>query len=550
MAEPGRTVHSLESLLRQRIAVIDGAMGTMIQARNLTESDYRGKEFADHAKEVRLNNDLLNLSQPRIIQEIHRQYLEAGADIIETNTFNSNAISMAEYGLQDRIYDLNLAGARNARRAVEEFTVAHPERPCFVAGSMGPTSRTASASQDIASPASRAVTFDQLRDAYREQARGLVDGGVDALLIETIFDTLNAKAALFAVDELFEERGSRVPVMVSVTIIDKSGRTLSGQTIEAFWISVSHMKLLSVGINCALGAKQMRPYVEELSQIAPVYISCYPNAGLPNAFGGFDETPEKMAADLREFALNGWLNIAGGCCGSTPDHIKAIAEAVRGLKPHALAKPEPYSRFSGLEPLVMRPDTNFINVGERTNVTGSPQFAKLIKAGNYEDGLRVARQQVEGGAQILDINMDEAMLDGEQAMTTFLNYVASEPDIARIPIMVDSSKWSVIEAGLKCLQGKGIVNSISLKEGEELFRERARTVRRYGAGMVVMAFDEKGQADTTERKVDICARAYKVLTEEVGVPPQDIIFDPNIFTVATGMEEHNNYAVDFIEGTR
>lgn len=550
MAEPGKIVHPLEDLLRQRIAVIDGAMGTMIQARNLTEADYRGQEFADHAKEVRLNNDLLNLTQPRIIQDIHRQYLEAGADIIETNTFNSNAISMTEYGLQDRIYDLNFAGARNARRAVEEFTAAHPERPGFVAGSMGPTSRTASASQDIASPASRAVTFDQLRDAYHEQARGLVDGGVDALLIETIFDTLNAKAALFAVDELFEERGSRVPVMVSVTIIDKSGRTLSGQTIEAFWVSVSHMKLLSVGINCALGAKQMRPYVEELSQIAPVYISCYPNAGLPNAFGGFDETPEKMAADLREFVLNGWLNIAGGCCGSTPEHIKAIAEAVRGLKPHALAKPEPYSRFSGLEPLVMRPDTNFVNVGERTNVTGSPQFAKLIKAGNYEDGLRVARQQVEGGAQILDVNMDEAMLDGEQAMTTFLNYIASEPDIARIPIMVDSSKWSVIEAGLKCLQGKGIVNSISLKEGEELFKQRARTVRRYGAGMVVMAFDETGQADTTERKVDICARAYKILTEEVGVPPQDIIFDPNIFTVATGMEEHNNYAVDFIEGTR
>ncbi|MGH9342476.1 MAG: homocysteine S-methyltransferase family protein, partial [Terriglobia bacterium] len=515
-------MHPIEDLLRRRIVILDGAMGTMIQARNLTETDYRGKEFAGHAREVRLNNDLLNITQPHLIEEIHCQYLEAGADIIETNTFNSNAISMKEYGLEKHIHELNVSGARNARRAADQFMKAHPERPCFVAGSMGPTSRTASASQDINSPASRAVTFDQLRDAYSEQARGLVEGGADILLVETVFDTLNAKAALFAIDELFEQLGKRLPVMVSVTIVDQSGRTLSGQTVEAFWISVSHMKLLSVGINCALGAKQMRPYLEELSQIAPIYISCYPNAGLPNAFGWFDETPERMAADLGDFAANGWVNIVGGCCGSTPAHIKAIAEAVRGFHPHVPAAVEPYTRFSGLEPLVMRPDSNFVNIGERTNVTGSPKFAKLIKAGDYEEALRVARQQVEGGAQILDVNMDEAMLDGEQAMTTFLNHIASEPDIARIPVMVDSSKWSVIEAGLKCLQGKGIVNSISMKEGEELFRQRAREVRRFGAGMVVMAFDEQGQADSTDRKVEICARAYRILTEEVGVPPQDI----------------------------
>ncbi|HEY7678876.1 MAG TPA: methionine synthase, partial [Terriglobia bacterium] len=483
-------------------------------------------------------------------EDIHRQYLEAGADVIETNTFNSNALSQAEYGLQAHVPEMNLAGAQCARRAAERFMAEHPERPCFVAGSMGPTSRTASVSQDVHNPASRAVTFDQLRDAYYAQARGLVEGGVDLLLVETIFDTLNAKAALFAIEQYFEDSGSRVPIMVSVTIVDQSGRTLSGQTVEAFWNSVSHVKMLSVGINCALGAKQMRPYIEELSQIAPVYISCYPNAGLPNAFGGFDETPERMAGDLREFAENGWLNIVGGCCGSTPEHIRAIAEAVRGLKPHALSKPAPYSRFSGLEPLTIRPDTNFVNIGERTNVTGSPKFAKLILAGEYENALAVARQQVEGGAQMIDVNMDEAMLDSEAAMTTFLNFIASEPDIARVPIVIDSSKWSVIEAGLKCIQGKGIVNSISLKEGEEVFKERARLVRRYGAAMIVMAFDEAGQADTAERKLEICRRAYRILTEEVGVQPLDIIFDPNVLTVATGIEEHSNYAVAFIEATR
>jgi 5-methyltetrahydrofolate--homocysteine methyltransferase len=530
--------------------IIDGAMGTMIQAHQLGETDYRGKRFADHSKDLRQNNDLLNITQPHIIEAIHRQYLEAGADIIETNTFNSNAISMADYQLQDHVLELNRAGARVARQAADKFMSENPGRGCFVAGAMGPTSRTASMSQNVSSPAARGVTFDQLRQAYYEQARGLVEGGVDLLLVETIFDTLNGKAALFAIDQYFEESDRRVPIMVSVTIVDQSGRTLSGQTVEAFWLSVSNANLFSVGINCSLGPKQMRPYIEELSQLAPVYISCYPNAGLPNAFGGFDETPERMSADLRDFAARGWLNIVGGCCGSTPAHIKAIAEAVRGLAPHVLSQPERYTRFSGLEPLVIRPDTNFVNIGERTNVTGSPKFSKLILAGEYEPALAVARQQVEGGAQIIDVNLDEGMLDSEQAMTTFLNYVASEPDIARVPIMIDSSKWSVIEAGLKCVQGKGIVNSVSLKEGEEVFKHHARLVKRYGAGVVVMAFDEKGQADTVERKVEICARSYKILTEEIGLPPEDIIFDPNILTVATGMEEHNNYAVNYIEATR
>lgn len=541
---------NMREILSKRIAILDGAMGTMIQARELGEADYRGKQFLGHQKDLRLNNDVLNITQPQIIESIHWQYLEAGADIIETNTFNSNAISMAEYGLENRIYELNKAGGEVARRAVECFAEKNPGSARFVAGSLGPTSRTASMSQDVNSPASRAATFDHLRAAYHEQVRGLLDGGVDLLLVETIFDTLNAKAALFAIDQYFEEAGLRVPVMASVTITDQSGRTLSGQTVEAFWISVSHMNLLSVGINCALGAKQMRPYIEELSRVAPVYISCYPNAGLPNAFGGFDETPESMAADLRDFAANGWLNIVGGCCGTTPAHIRAIADAVKDLEPHSLSKPERYTRFSGLEALVIRPDTNFVNIGERTNVTGSPKFSKLILNGKYEEALAIARQQVEGGAQIIDINMDEAMLDSEQAMTTFLHFIASEPEISRVPIMVDSSKWSVIEAGLKCIQGKGIVNSVSLKEGEEAFKQRVRLIRRYGAGMVIMAFDEKGQADTVARKLEICTRSYKIAAEEAGIPPEDIIFDPNILTIATGMEEHNNYAVDFMEAAR
>ena len=540
----------LEETLRQRIVIIDGAMGTALQAHNLQEADYRGREFADHSKPLRQNTDVLSITQPRIVESIHTEYLEAGADIIETNTFNSNAFSMAEYGLQDRVRDLNLAGAHIARRAADNFMARYPERRCYVAGALGPTNRTASLSQDVASPASRAVTFDDLRRAYYEQARGLVDGGVDLLLVETIFDTLNGKAALFAIEQLFEETGHRLPVMASVTIVDQSGRNLSGQTVAAFLVSVSHAHLLSVGINCSLGARQMRPFFEELAETAPFYVSCYPNAGLPNAFGGFDETPERMATDLGEFAANGWLNLVGGCCGTTPAHIRGIAEAVRDAKPRVIPEPDSLTRFSGLEAFTIRPETNFVNVGERTNVTGSPKFSKLVLEGKYEEAISVARQQVENGAQILDVNFDEAMLDSEKAMKTYLNYIGSEPDIARIPIMIDSSKWSVLQTGLQCLQGKGIVNSISLKEGEEVFKNHARTIRRYGAGMIVMAFDEKGQADTVERKVEVCTRSHKILTEEVGVPPSDIIFDPNVLTIATGMEEHANYAVNFIEATR
>jgi 5-methyltetrahydrofolate--homocysteine methyltransferase len=540
----------IRTLLKERIVVIDGAMGTMIQGYTLDEAGFRGKEFADHPRDLKGDNDLLNLTRPDIVEAIHRQYLEAEADIVETNTFNSTSIAQADYGLQARAYDLNVAGARAARRAVDAVAARDLDRPRFVAGAMGPTNRTASLSRDVNDPGARATTFDELEAAYHEQARGLLDGGVDLLLVETVFDTLNAKAALHAIDRLFAEGGRRVPLMLSVTIVDQSGRTLSGQTVEAFWNSVSHAGLLSVGINCALGAKQMRPFLEELARIAPVFISCYPNAGLPNAFGGFDETPEIMARDLHGFAASGWLNIVGGCCGTTPEHIAAIAEAVRGLKPHQPASPEPFPRFSGLEALTIRPDTNFVNIGERTNVTGSPQFAKLVLAGQYEEALAVARHQVLGGAQIIDVNMDEGMLDSERAMTTFLNLVGSEPDIARVPVMIDSSKWSVIEAGLKCVQGKGVVNSISLKEGEESFKRQARLIKRYGAGVVVMAFDEAGQATTVDRKVEICARAYRILTEEIGLPPQDIIFDPNILTVATGIEEHNDYAVAFIEATR
>ena len=545
-----KDVGQLEQILSHRIAIIDGAMGTMIQSYHLDESGYRSREFADHPSDLKGCNDLLCLTQPDLIENIHRQFLEAGADIIETNTFNSTSISMADYKLEDRVYDLNLAGATVARRAVEAVMAKDPLRPRFVAGAIGPTNRTASMSPDVNNPAFRAVTYDQLVTAYSEQVSGLMDGGVDVLLAETVFDTLNLRAALFAIDHYFETHSRRVPVMVSVTITDRSGRTLSGQTIEAFWNSISHMPLLSVGINCALGAKEMRPYIEELARIAPVHISCYPNAGLPNAFGGFDETPDIMAADLHDFATSGWLNIVGGCCGTTPAHIQAIAKAVHDVVPRVRARPEPYTRLSGLEPLTIRPDANFINIGERTNVTGSPKFAKLILSGDYEAALSVARQQVEGGAQIIDVNMDEGMLDSVEAMTTFLKLIASEPDIARVPIMIDSSNWAVIEAGLKCVQGKPVVNSISLKEGEQAFVDRAGLVKRYGAAVVVMAFDEVGQADTLERKVEICTRAYKILTEAIGFPPQDIIFDPNILTVATGIEEHNDYALNFIEATR
>src|SRR5215475_601509 len=536
----------LKSLIRQRIVILDGPMGTMIQSFKLDEAGYRG-HLTDHPHDLKGNNDLLNLTQPEIVKNIHRQYFEAGADICETNTFNANALSQSDYKLEHLVYDINLAGARLVREVADE---SRDGKRRFVAGALGPTNRTASMSPDVNNPAFRATTFDALVDAYYEQTRGLMDGGVDTLLVETIFDTLNSKAALFAIQKYFADTGRRVPVMVSVTITDNSGRTLSGQTVEAFWNSVSHVELLSVGINCALGAQQMRPYVEELANVAPVYMSCYPNAGLLNAFGGYDELPETTSAILKDFAANGWLNIVGGCCGTTPDHIRAIANAVRELPARFPPTVQPYLRLSGLEPLTFRPDLNFTNIGERTNVTGSPRFSKLILEGQFEEALAVARQQVENGAQIIDVNMDEGLLDSEAAMTRFLNLVASEPDIARVPIMIDSSKFSVIEAGLKCVQGKGIVNSISLKEGEEAFLDRARLIRRYGAAVVVMAFDEQGQADTIERKVAICARAYQILTKDVGFPPQDIIFDPNVLTVATGIEDHNAYAVNFIEATR
>jgi 5-methyltetrahydrofolate--homocysteine methyltransferase len=540
----------LRALLRERIAVLDGAMGTMVQDRALGEEDYRGELFGDHPKELKGCNDLLSLTQPAVVEDIHRQYLEAGAEIVETNTFTANAPSMADYGLEGRVYEINRAGAAAARRATDAFLAAHSGRVAFVAGAMGPTTVSASLSRDVNDPGARAATFDQLAAAYGEQARGLLDGGVDLLLVETVFDTLNAKAALFALDGLLEETGRSVPVMISFTITDRSGRTLSGQTVEAFWNSVSHARLVSVGINCALGATQMRPYMEELAGLVPLFTTCYPNAGLPNAFGGFDETPERMAADLGDFARNGFVNVVGGCCGTTPAHVRAIAEAVRGLPPRIPVRPEPFTRLSGLEALTIRPESNFVNVGERTNVTGSPRFARLVLGGDYEGALAVARQQVEGGAQIIDVNMDEGMLDSREAMRRFLNLAAAEPDIARVPVMIDSSDWDVIEAGLKCLQGKGIVNSISLKGGEEAFRRQARLVRRYGAAVVVMAFDERGQAETAERKVEICGRAYRILTEDIGFPPQDIIFDPNVLTVATGMEEHADYAVAFMEATR
>jgi 5-methyltetrahydrofolate--homocysteine methyltransferase len=542
---------ALLQLLRERIVILDGAMGTMIQTYKLDEGAYRGAWFKDWPRDVKGNNDLLSLTRPQVIQEIHRQYLEAGADIIETNTFNSTNISMADYGMESLAHELNVSGARNARAAAEAVMAADPGRVCFVAGALGPTNKTASISGDVNNPAARGVTYDQLVEAYYEQARGLLEGGADVLLVETVFDSLNSKAALFAIAKLFDTV-PRVPVMLSFTITDLSGRTLSGQTVEAYWNSVSHFPLLSVGINCALGPKEMRPFIEELSALAPVYLSAYPNAGLPNPMlpTGFPETPETLAPQLAEWASEGWLNIVGGCCGTTPAHIRLLARAAGKFKPRVPPKVEPWLRLSGLEALTIRPDTNFLNIGERTNITGSPKFAKLILAGQFEEALAVARQQVQNGAQIIDINMDEGMLDGVKAMTHFLNLVGSEPDIARVPIMIDSSRWPVIEAGLKCVQGKAVVNSISLKEGEEKFVQQAVLIRRYGAAVVVMAFDEKGQADSLARRKEVCARCYKILTERIGFPPEDIIFDPNILTVGTGLEEHNNYAVDFIEATR
>lgn len=540
----------IRALLQERILVIDGAMGTMIQQYRLTEEDYRGERFADYNRDIKGNNELLSLTQPQIIEAIHKAYLDAGADIIETNTFSANAISQADYGLQEYCYELNKASASIAAKAVAEYTQNNPDKPRFVAGAMGPTTTTASMSPDVNDPGARSVTFDQLRDAYYEQVRGLVDGGADILLIETITDTLNAKAALYAIDVLFEERGIELPIMVSGTITDASGRTLSGQTAEAFMISVSHMPLLSIGLNCALGAEEMRPFLKTFAENADCFVSAYPNAGLPNEFGEYDQTAEEMREYIRDFAQSGFVNMIGGCCGTTPDHIRLMAEAVVGVPPRQIPEIEPFTRLSGMEPLVIRPETNFVNIGERTNVTGSRKFARLIKNGDYPEALSVAQHQVEGGAQIIDVNMDEGLLDSEAAMVTFLNLVMAEPEIAKLPIMLDSSKFSVIEAGLKCVQGKCVVNSISLKEGEAAFLEHAKICRRYGAAVIVMAFDEEGQADTIQRKVDICNRAYQLLTQKAKFKPQDIIFDPNIFAVATGIEEHNEYAINFIEATR
>jgi 5-methyltetrahydrofolate--homocysteine methyltransferase len=579
---------------QRRILVIDGAMGTMIQRYRLEEADFRGERFKNHPRDLQGNNDLLCLTRPDVIEAIHRAYLDAGADIIETNTFNSTSISLADYDTSDLAYEINRAAAQIARRAADDFTAKNPDKPRFVAGALGPLNKTLSLSPDVNNPGYRALTFDEARDAYAEQARGLMDGGAHILLIETIFDTLNAKAAIYAIEEVFEEKNTRLPVMISGTITDASGRTLSGQTVEAFWISIKHARPFSVGLNCALGAKEMRPHLEALANIADCFISAYPNAGLPNEFGEYDQTPHDMCAFVEDFARSGLVNIVGGCCGTTPEHIRHIAGHVAGMTPrNPTPNPSPrgeggniltsdrhsderneYSSntetisatrdhtplppgggagggvFSGLEPLIIRPETNFVNIGERTNVTGSRKFANLIKSGNLTEALSVARQQVESGAQIIDVNMDEGLLDSEKAMVEFLLLVASEPDISRVPVMVDSSKFSVIEAGLKCLQGKSIVNSISMKEGEAEFIRQAEICRRYGAAVVVMAFDEQGQADTMERKVEICQRAYRILTEQVGFDPTDIIFDPNIFAVATGIEEHNDYAINFIEATR
>jgi 5-methyltetrahydrofolate--homocysteine methyltransferase len=536
--------------LERRILVIDGAMGTMIQRYELTEEDFRGERFRDHASDLKGNNDLLNITRPDVIKAIHAEYLDAGADIIETNTFSTQKISLADYHLEELAYELSYEGARIAKEVATEYTKNNPNKPRFVAGAVGPTNRTASLSPDVNDPGYRAVTFDDLGEAYYEQVRGLVDGGSDLLLVETIFDTLNAKAALFAINRYANETGIHLPIMISGTITDASGRTLSGQTVEAFWNSIRHANLLSVGLNCALGAKEMRPHLEELSEKADVFISAYPNAGLPNEFGAYDETPHETAHQVDDFIKAGLVNIVGGCCGTTPEHIKCIADRAAKYAPRKKPVIEPYLRLSGLEAVTLTPETNFANIGERTNITGSPKFSKLILAEDYEAALAVALQQVEGGAQIIDINMDEGMIDSEAVMVKFLNLVASEPDIAKLPIMIDSSKWTVIEAGLKCLQGKGIVNSISLKEGEEKFIEYAKKILSYGAAAVVMAFDETGQADSLERRKEICERSYRILVDKVGFPPQDIIFDPNILTVATGLEEHNNYAVDFIEATR
>ena len=539
----------LKQQLKQRILILDGAMGTMIQGYKLNEKDYRGDRFAQHTSDVKGNNDLLSLTRPEIIEQIHRDYLTAGADIIETNTFNATTIAMADYAMEDIVTEINYESARLARKVADEFTLLTPDKPRYVAGILGPTNRTASISPDVNNPGYRNVSFDELVEAYRLAANALIDGGCDIIMIETIFDTLNAKAAIYAVKDLFETLGFELPIMISGTITDASGRTLSGQTTEAFWNSVEHADAVSVGLNCALGAKELRPYLEELSNKANTFISVHPNAGLPNAFGEYDETPEEMAEIIEEFARSGLINIIGGCCGTTPEHIRTIAERVATIPCRNVPDTPVACKLSGLEPFNIQSDSLFVNVGERCNVTGSARFKRLIIEEDYDTALDVARNQVENGAQVIDINMDEGMLDAQNAMVVFLNLVASEPDISRVPVMVDSSKWEIIEAGLKCIQGKGIVNSISLKEGEEPFRYHARQCRKYGAAVVVMAFDEQGQADTEARKNEICQRSYNILVNELNFPPQDIIFDPNIFAVATGIEEHNNYAVDFINST-
>jgi 5-methyltetrahydrofolate--homocysteine methyltransferase len=547
---PRSTRDVLTALLQERIAVLDGAMGTMVQRHRLAEADYRGERFAAHSRDLQGNNDLLVLTRPDVIGGIHHAYLEAGADWIETSTFNAQRISQADYGLEPIARELNVAAARIAREAADAWTARTPDRPRFVLGAIGPMNKTLSISPDVNDATFRDVSFAEVRDAYAEQVEGLLDGGVDALLVETIFDTLNAKAALVAIEWVQGARGIDLPLVLSVTITDRSGRTLSGQTLDAFWTSIAHARPLLVSINCALGAEDMRPYVEELSAIADTFVGCYPNAGLPNAFGEYDQTPAAMAKLVGEFAAEGWLNLAGGCCGTTPDHIRAIAEVVRDLPPRRIPTLSKRTRLAGLERLEIRPDSNFQMIGERTNVTGSRKFAKLVLDGDYGKALEVALDQVRGGANLLDVNMDEAMLDSERAMETFLKLVATEPEVARVPLMVDSSKWSVIEAGLQCVQGKAVVNSISLKEGEAEFLDKARRVRSHGAAVVVMAFDESGQADTVERKVAICQRAFRLLTEDAGFDPTDVIFDPNVFAVATGIEEHDRYAIAFIEATR
>jgi len=540
-------IQALNDAMKQRILLLDGAMGTMIQAYKLEEADYRGERFANWSSELKGNNDLLSLTQPQIIRDIHTAYLDAGADILETNTFNSNAPSMADYGMEELVYEMNVAGAKLAREACDAAST--DAKPRFVAGTIGPTSRTASISPDVNDPGFRNVTFMELVETYKVATKGLVEGGADIILIETVFDVLNAKAAIYAVKEAFEEIGLELPIIISGTITDASGRTLSGQTATAFYNSMAHAEPISIGLNCALGAGELRQYIEELSNTSPCYINAHPNAGLPNAMGGYDETPEEMAAEIGEWAKSGFLNIVGGCCGTGPDHIRAMAKAVEGVAPRVIPDVPVQCRLSGLEPLNIDENSLFVNVGERANVTGSAKFKRLVMEGDYDTALDICREQVENGAQIIDVNMDEAMLDGKAAMRTFLNLIASEPDISKVPVMIDSSKWEIIEEGLQCVQGKGVVNSISLKEGEENFIRQAKLIRKYGAAAIIMAFDEDGQADTYKRKTEICARSYKVLTEKCDFPPEDIIFDPNIFAIATGIEEHNNYAVDFIEAT-